>query len=410
MIRVPQTTKILAIVSLANLLELYDFTLFAVLLPVIAVQFFPGDNCILIGYLVFAVSFLIAPIGSIIWGYVGDRFGSNVIFKSSLLIMAAPSLAISMLPTYKDIGWTAPILLIAFRILQGFSVSGEILTAKIYAFERLGQNKALIASSIISATGAIGVLLSVASGAYISSYLNSEYSNADIWRIPFAIGGILMFVVLLIRTLIDKNIIDKSASQEPRSISIFSVINVIKRNPRSALNSFAASSILGIFSYFMHAFLINFQVSYLGYELTYAYQAAEIGLVGTVVFAMFTACSKRISKRIDYLLNSSLLAGAILSAPLYLMLLLKIEILTYISLFIMGGLLGVFASASGVYVIKLFVSGERCRGALLVNALGVAVFGGLTPLIMTILAGVNIILPGIMLSVSFIIGYICIYA
>lgn len=394
--RVPTATKILAITGFANLLELYDFTLFAVLLPVLVTYFFPHGDYLIVGYLTFAVSFLIAPIGGIIWGYIGDKFGSSMIFKASLFVMAFPSLAISMLPTFEDAGWLAPILLIALRILQGFSASGEILASKIYAFDRLGQNKFLMSSSVVSAFGAIGVMLAVISGIYIA-----KSPGIDLWRIPFAIGGSLMFLMLLARMIVDKEITPKR-----HNIGALSVIKIIKQNPKAILGGFIASAILGIFSYFMHAFLINFQVSHLGHELSYAYETAKVGLMGTVVFAIITCILYK--RQIKALMQASLLMSALLSVPLYMLLLLNIEWVTYVSLFLMGGLLGMFASVSGVYVITSFAHEDRCRGSLLVNAFGVAIFGGLTPLVMLMLAGVHVMLPGAALGISFIIGYLCI--
>jgi MHS family proline/betaine transporter-like MFS transporter len=392
--------KVFAITGFGNLLELYDFTLFAVLLPILVERFLPGDDHtsnMLIGYLAFAVSFLIAPIGSIIWGYIGDRFGSGKIFKLSLLLMAFPSLAISLLPTYEEVGGIAPILLIMLRIFQGFSASGEVLASKIYAFDSIGRSGFLQSSAFISAFGGIGVLLAMQAGAYIALS-----QSLELWRFPFAIGGGLMLIMAFVRVFVGKGDQNNKAA-----ITILSVREVVRNNSKAAIGGFTASAMLGVLSYFMHGFLINFQIKHLGYEVVFAYNSTKMGLIGTVLAASAMGFFYRGAT--DYrALCRVMLAIAIASVPLHLLLLLKTKLVTYASLFLLGNLLGVFAALSGVYVIASFSKEERCRGALLVNAFGVAIFGGVTPFFMALSAGTHIALPGVVLSVIFIVGYLII--
>jgi MFS transporter, MHS family, proline/betaine transporter len=92
--------KILSIASIGNCLELYDFTLYGIMLPFLAMRFFPTDSQTLsmfIGFVSFAISFIIAPIGSIFWGWYGDRFGRLLLLRTSMIIMAIPSLGIALI-------------------------------------------------------------------------------------------------------------------------------------------------------------------------------------------------------------------------------------------------------------------------------------------------------------------------
>lgn len=212
----------------------------------------------------------------------------------------------------------------------------------------------------------------------------------------------MILVMMFVRIELLK---DDGVEAKSPPISILSVVSIVRKNRETATYGFAASAMLGVFSYFMHGFLVNFQTYYLGCEITFAYKTTKIALIGTIVAASLLGLlyKGKVNKKV---LCKSILAIAILVMPLYLLLLLKLTSVTYISLFLMGGLLGVFASLSGVYVVTLFAKEERCRGALLVNAAGVAIFGGLTPVIMTMLAGINILLPGIALSGVFVMGYL----
>ncbi len=134
----PRSARILMLTGFGNMLELYDFTLFAILMPFFLPVFFPhssNEGQVLFGYLAFAVSFLIAPIGSIMWGYLGDKYGSARIFRLSLIIMAFPSLGIALLPGFEQWGFASIVILLILRVMQGISASGEVLGSKIYAFD-----------------------------------------------------------------------------------------------------------------------------------------------------------------------------------------------------------------------------------------------------------------------------------
>ncbi len=389
--------KILSIIGLGNLSELYNFTLFAVLMPILVANFFPHNSyetSIIIGYAAFAASFMIAPLGSIFWGYIGDKFGSSRIFKFSLLLMALPSLIISTLPTYEEVGALAPILLISLRMLQSFSASGEILSSKIYAFDSLGPKNNVLASGIISSFGAIGVLLSMYFGEYISAS-----SNPNLWRLPFLIGGISTILILLFRIALYRS--QDIPNIRKNIVTLSSVFKVIIEDPKVSLKTFMVSVLLGVLSYFMHGFIVSFQFSHLGYDLNFAYYTTKLGLFSTCIFAVLSGIY---FKNIEEF-KKTILITSIVFPLLYLLLLLKDPLIASITIFCMGGLLGVFATLSGVYVIKSFSPAKRCRGALLVNASGIAIFGGLTPLAMTFAANINLILPGILLMVFIAITY-----
>ncbi|MDF3048316.1 MAG: hypothetical protein K0R73_1434 [Candidatus Midichloriaceae bacterium] len=383
--------KILSITGLGNLSELYNFTLFAVLMPILVAKFFPNNSyetSIIIGYTAFAASFMIAPLGSIFWGYIGDKFSSSRIFKFSLLIMALPSLGISALPTYEEAGALAPILLIILRMLQSFSASGEILSSKIYAFDSLGQKNYLLASGIISSFGAIGVLLSMYFGGYISAS-----SNQNLWRLPFLIGGISTILILLFRIALYRSQ-DIPATQK-NIVTLSSVFKVIVENPKVSLKTFMVSALLGVLSYFMHGFIVSFQFSHLGYDLNFSYYNTKLGLFSTCIFSVLSGIYfKSIAS-----FRKTILLTSIIFPLLYLLLLLKDPLIASVAIFCMGGLLGIFATLGGVYVIDSFSIEKRCRGALLVNAFGIAIFGGLTPLAMTFASNVNLILPGALLMI-----------
>src|SRR5438477_10920770 len=114
--------------ALGTTLEWYDFALYLYLAPVLAGLFFPshdGVSSLLATFAVFAVSYFMRPIGALFFGQLGDRLGRKIALIASLSLMIAPMIAIAALPTWSAIGIAAPILLVAMRMAQGFSVGGE---------------------------------------------------------------------------------------------------------------------------------------------------------------------------------------------------------------------------------------------------------------------------------------------
>lgn len=371
--------------------ELYDFVLFAVLIPIIAPLFFQAESAqgsIMLGYLAFGITFVMALFGSIIWGNIGDSKGSGVIFRFSVLLMGVPSILISVLPTYAEVGILSTIALMALRLLQGFSISGEALGAKIYAFERFGVKNAILSSALISASGALGVLLAM----YVGGYIIAHPQEPELWRDAFLFGGTVMFVLSVARSRKTLH----SKKQDFKAVSFKAVYDALINDRHKSIDAWVASVMLGLFSYFMHGFLINY-LMLKGYAIEAAVSYAQIGLTGTVIAALLVATVSTLYSRklATVTLKDMAFYITIISLPLL------IAIERKEAVFLMGAMLGLYAALAAVKVLQSFKDGDRCRGALFVNAFGVSIFGGFTPLVMTLAAGVHIMLPAVLFSGCF---------
>lgn len=134
--------RIICSSSIGTIFEWYEFSLFAFLTPLLAQYFFPQKNQftgLMLTYAIFAVGFFVRPIGAAIFGHFGDRVGRKQALVFSILLMASSTFLIGLLPTYEDIGVTAPILLIILRICQGLSVGGESTGAVLFVLEADNQ-------------------------------------------------------------------------------------------------------------------------------------------------------------------------------------------------------------------------------------------------------------------------------
>lgn len=187
---------------IGNILEWYEFSLFAYLSPVISDLFFPNSNkvaSLLATLLVFAAGFVIRPLGSVVLGHLGDCWGRAKTLKMTVLLMSIASIFTGILPTYQQIGIWAPVLLIFCRLIQGFCIGGEFAGSMIYLSEAAhGKHRALV-SSMTNNGSNIGVLIAIVSCSIASSLMSTTELVQFGWRILFISGGLLGIIGLWLR-------------------------------------------------------------------------------------------------------------------------------------------------------------------------------------------------------------------
>ncbi|MFZ4126182.1 MAG: MFS transporter [Rickettsiales bacterium] len=182
---------------LGNGLEWYDYALYGQLAFVFADIFFPaGDEAFarIMTLLIFAVGFIFRPIGAVLFGRIGDKFGRKKALVTSMLLMAGATGCLGLLPTYETIGIFAPILLVVIRIIQGLSLGGAFSGSMSYVVEHAPNNKrALVGSSTILSL-VIGFLLGSVVATLVSSMMSHEEFHDWGWRLPFFFGVLIGFV------------------------------------------------------------------------------------------------------------------------------------------------------------------------------------------------------------------------
>jgi MFS family permease len=193
----------LAIIAAATgtLLEWYDLFLAIILAKTLSSQLFPADSstAFLETLAIVGSSFFIRPIGSLIFGSLGDRKGRKKSFLLSLLLMGGATFLIGLLPTFKQIGWFAPILLLILRLAQGFALSGEYSGAIIYVSENAPAHKRGYYTGFIQATVPLGLLLSMVVVISIQSFMSVENFTAWGWRLPFLTSAFLVIFSYIAR-------------------------------------------------------------------------------------------------------------------------------------------------------------------------------------------------------------------
>src|SRR3990167_1722864 len=179
--------------GLGGFLEFYDFVVYALMANYLAKLFFPTHEqmiSLLATFATFSIGYLIRPLGGIIFGHFGDKIGRKKVFMLSVLLMAGSTFLIGLLPSYQNAGIIAPILLIFLRMMQGFSVGGEIPGAITYISETAPRLKGLACGIIF-----FFIINGITLGSIVAGLLSSQLGNQGIlnggWRLPFLFGGAL---------------------------------------------------------------------------------------------------------------------------------------------------------------------------------------------------------------------------
>jgi MFS family permease len=195
--------RTLTLAALGGALEFYDFIIFVFFAVVIGQLFFPPDMPDWLRqaqtFGIFAAGYLARPLGGVIMAHFGDLFGRKRMFMLSILLMSVPTLAIGLLPTYASIGLWAPLLLLALRVLQGAAIGGEVPGAWVFVSEHVPSRHVGFACGTLTAGLTGGILL----GSLVATAINRLYAPADLlsegWRVPFIIGGVFGLVSVWLR-------------------------------------------------------------------------------------------------------------------------------------------------------------------------------------------------------------------
>jgi MFS family permease len=198
-----QDYRTLLLAALGGALEFYDFIIFVFFAVVIGQLFFPPDMPDWLRQLqtfsIFAAGYLARPLGGMVMAHFGDLLGRKRMFMLSIFLMAVPTLAIGLLPTYAVIGIWAPLLLLVLRILQGAAIGGEVPGAWVFVAEHVKPNHVGFACGTLTAGLTGGILL----GSLVATAVNKAYPPAEMlaegWRVPFILGGLFGLLSVWLR-------------------------------------------------------------------------------------------------------------------------------------------------------------------------------------------------------------------
>jgi len=364
--------------SIGNLVEWYDWYAYSAFAIYFSASFFPEGNPTvqLINTAgIFALGFLMRPLGGYIFGRIADRVGRKQSMTLSVLLMSLGSCLIALTPTYKTIGILAPILLLTARLLQGLSVGGEYGVSATYLSEMATKNRRGFYSSFQYVTLIGGQLLALAIQLILQRVLLSEAQLQEWgWRIPFIFGAILSIVALYLR----KNLDETKAFENQKACGTEKkgTVKELLKHPKAVITviGLTLGGTLAFYTYttYMQKFLVN--TVHMTKE-----QSTLMSFLTLFIFAclqpVFGALSDRIGRR--PLLIAFGILGTICTVPLLTTLSHTTSqwqafFLLMIALVIVSG----YTSINAVVKAELFPARVRALGVGLPYALTVAIFGG----------------------------------
>jgi len=187
---------------LGNVLEWYDFGLFAIFSPLFSRLFFPATDsrtAMIEIIAIFAIGFICRPIGALLFGYLGDHYGRAFTLRLSVLTISLPTLFIGMLPTYEAAGIIAPLLLMLIRMMQGISIGGEYGGNLIYLTESASARFRATTAALASMGANFGVMLASLTGLLLTSLYTQHFLDSIGWRIPYLVSGIVCLLLYTYR-------------------------------------------------------------------------------------------------------------------------------------------------------------------------------------------------------------------
>src|SRR5690625_1045237 len=188
--------------SFGNLMESYDNLVYGYLALYIGMNFFPADDAttsLLATFATFAVGFIARPIGTLLFGHIGDRYGRKAALILSVVGMAAVTTAVGLLPTYEDIGAVAAVLLVLLRMCHGVAMAGEWAGSAALLIEYAPENRRGFYGSFNQVSTAGGFVLAAAVVSIVTGLTTEDQMAAWAWRIPFLIGSLTGIAAIILR-------------------------------------------------------------------------------------------------------------------------------------------------------------------------------------------------------------------
>lgn len=373
--------------SLGNIIEWFDFGLFIFMAPLIGAQFFPhqtGDAATLDALLVFAVGFIFRPLGGIFFGHFGDTRGRAQPLRLALLIITLSTSLVGMIPSYEKIGFLAPVLFTGLRLMQGLSIGGEYSGAIIYLAES-APNKQRGFITSFAATGAnLGFLLATLSFLLLNQFVTPKALQDWAWRLPFLFTGIPGSIIIYYRFKLSETPI-YSQLEKKQALQTQPFFTAINDAPYSLLKILGLTCMSSTFYYVFFGYMPTYLEHYIGFSLKQALTIQTL-LIVLMLFLVPLAglCG-------DYFSRKSLLIFTALSImitiiPCFYLLQMNSLLTTILALTTATLLSSLDQGNSLTAVVENCPESIRYSGIAFSYNLGMAVFGGTAPLIVTLLS------------------------
>lgn len=372
-------------------LQWYDFAIFGYFAPIIASTYFPSDNHIaslLSVFSVFAVGYVLSPLGSIVFGYIGDHYGRKRALTLSILAMAIPTAFISVIPGYASIGIAAPTLITLLRMVQGLVASAEFTGSAIFLVEHARSDRKALYGCLTSSAYSMGLILAGIAASFFTASFMPDWG----WRIGFAIALIAGSLIFYLRQSVNETPEYQRINdhQKPR----YPFFVAVKEMPLAIIGVIGIAWLVGIMTFGTYVFTASYLHSYFHLSLSNATLIITFALVVDAVLEPFIAM---FADKFGHLkiIRIGMISMMLLSIPVFYALSSENMILITGGLVLMSILIAVTYAPLNAYMVSLFPHRYRFSGFGVSFNIGISVLGATTPLVMIWLIDVtgNVIAP-----------------
>jgi MHS family proline/betaine transporter-like MFS transporter len=374
--------KMIAATVIGNVIEWYDFAIYGNFAASIGHNFFPRENGVaqlLAVFGVFAIGYLVRPIGGAVIGYIGDYYSRRAALNISVTAMAVPTFLIGLLPGYETLGLLAPIALILLRMVQGLSVGGEYISSMVFTVEHAPAGHRGLMGAVTCCGTTLGFLIGSGLASTITSMMTTETLNTWGWRIPFLLGIVVGIVgVILRRRLSDVAPVERSGRS--------SIIETLRDHWQLVMRAAQLSAFDAVTFLVMFVYMASWLQTADGIAPAHT---LEINTISMMVLIPVRLVSGRLSDhfgRKPVLMLSTVLA-MIIALPLFWVMSHPSMVMVMLGQTVFSVILGLFSGIQSIMMIEYTPSRIRCTAVGLGHNACFGVVGGLTPLVAAWLVG-----------------------
>jgi MHS family proline/betaine transporter-like MFS transporter len=371
-----------------NFVEWFDYAVYGYLAATISQAFFPETDrqtALLATFAVFAISFFIRPLGGFVWGHIGDRLGRRTALSLSILIMSGATFCIALIPSYAVIGVGAPILLLAVRVVQGFSAAGEYAGASAFLVEYAPANRRGLYAAVVPASTAAGLLLGSLLAALLSIVLTPEQMTEWGWRLPFLLAAPMGLIGRYIRTKLEDTPAFRAIEDQAETTHA-PVKDMFSKHWRALLLAVGAVLLNAVGFYVILSYMPTYLSEELGFGSTESFFATTIALTTYIGFIFLTGLASDRFGRKRVLLTASV-AFILLTVPAFMLLDTGSFAMVLLVQIALGAMLTLNDGTLPSFLAELFPTRIRYSGFAVSFNLSNAVFGGTAPFMATLLIG-----------------------
>ena len=373
-----QKRRVIAAGMIGNVLEWYDFAIYGYFASEIGKQFFRQQDPVsqlLSAFGVFAVGYLMLPVGGALVGHIGDRLGRRAALTFSVTAMAIPTFLIGLLPGYATLGLLAPIALTLLRMVQGLSVGGEYTSSMVFLVERAPEGRRGLMGALASCGACGGILLGSAVGAGFAAMMSTAALESWGWRIPFLLGLVVGIAGYFLR----RHVLD-TVPAEPRKRA--PIVETLHDHWR-IVAGFAGLSVFNAVGFYVSfVYLVSWLQTAAGIAPARALEINSISMALLLPLMIATGLlSDRIGRK-PVLLVATVL-GFVGAVPAFWLLNHHSVLLAFLGQLVLVVMIGTYGGTQPTIMVEAAPAPVRCTAVALGYNICLGVIGGLTPLAAT---------------------------